>query len=74
MESVPQYRIEVEQRLTRVEEKVNEIATNHLSHIAADIKELQEGQKGTNLKIAYWTGGATVIGITAQLIIQHYLH
>ncbi len=68
MEDMSETRKEnLEVSFARLEEKhnslareVNEIKTNHLAHIASDIKGLQISQTKTNLKIAYWSGGVGV--------------
>ena len=49
---------------------VYEIKDNHLVHLKEDVEELRSGQKKTDLKIAYWTGGVGVVLAIVQIIIS----
>jgi hypothetical protein len=50
------YKLDLEERLTCLETKVNEIMTNHLPHIEAKVDRIQ------------WLLIVTLIGVVANLI------
>ena len=54
--------LEIENRLTRLEESVSEIKTNHLSHLAQDIEKLH-----SKIDKGIWLALTTAIGILIDL-------
>jgi len=68
--------LKVENRLSTLEAnykslegKVDEIVNNHLVHLSEDIKELQKGINGINIKLALYAGGI----IAGVWIVEKFL-
>ena len=57
--------LEIENRLTRLEESLNEVKENHLPHLAQDIKELH-----SKIDKGIWLALTTAIGILIDLIYK----
>lgn len=51
----------IAERVARVEERIEEIRTNHLPHIDAKLDQVLKNQARVDVKMAYWAGGAAVI-------------
>lgn len=49
---------------------INEIKSNHLVHLAQDIKDLTRKVDEISLKIARWGGAILILGVLGQLIID----
>lgn len=49
---------------------INEIKSNHLVHLASDIKDLTGKVDEISLKIARWGGAILILGIVGQLLID----
>lgn len=68
------YKLGVEHRLTKVEEsvqglsdKLTTITDNHLAHLAADIKEIKEGQTWV-----YRTVIGATIGFVFSMVLLYF--
>lgn len=64
----------LEEKNNSLNEKVDEIKNNHLAHIAADIKGVNDKVDRLSLKIAYWTGGLLVATSMIQYIIYYFIY
>ena len=64
------YKIGIEQRLSRIETTLDEIANNHLVHLSDDMKELQAKIGNINVKLGYWSGGIVVAIWVLEKIIK----
>jgi len=56
------HQLEIENRLTRLEESLNEVRENHLPHLSADIKELHDKFDKAILAVL-----ATLIGVLIDI-------
>ena len=68
---------ETENRITTLEtqhdnliDKILEIKDNHLTHLAADVKDLQKGVQAIDLKLAYWSGAIVVAIYVIQTLTK----
>lgn len=52
--------IRLEDKADALSKVVYEIKDNHLSHIAADVKDLARKINNIDQKLAYWSGGIVV--------------
>lgn len=60
-----QYKISMEQRMTRVETRLDDIIDNHLAHIQKDIDIIKE-------RIAYYAGGISIIVVMASYFMSKF--
>jgi hypothetical protein len=56
-----------------LEDNVDLIMTNHLPHIQAAIDEVKEKVHKIDLTLAKWLGGATVLWVIIQYVIENGL-
>ena len=63
------YKVTIENRITRLEDKVDSILNNHLPHIQKSLDEQAIAVEGIKIIMARWIGGGTVaIGIMEYLL------
>ena len=63
------YKLTIENRITRLEDKVDSVLNNHLPHIQKSLDENGEAIEGIKLLMARWIGGGTVaIGLLEYLL------
>lgn len=58
-----------DEKLDAIQADINTIMTNHLVHIAADIKEVRDSMGGINVKFALFSGGI----IVAVWVLEHFI-
>lgn len=62
----------IEQRLTRLETKLDDVISNHLAHISEDIKTCKDSIGNINVKLAKWGGIIIGVGTILQVIVNNY--
>lgn len=58
-----------DEKLDAIQADINTIMTNHLVHIASDIKEISESIGRINVKLALWSGGIVVV----VWMLEHFI-
>ena len=61
-----QYKLNIEQRMTRVETRLDDVVEEHLPHIQKDVSDIKD-------RLAYYTGGLAVLMIVAQFLVPYML-
>ena len=64
------YKLTIENRITRLEDKIDSVLNNHLSHIQKSLDEQSEAIDGIKLLMARWIGGGTVAVIVVEYLLR----
>ena len=64
------YKLTIENRITRLEDKIDSVLNNHLPHIQKSLDEQSEAIDGIKLLMARWIGGGTVAVIVVEYLLR----